>query len=405
VRVSDTVRLAVTAILRNRMRSFLTTLGVIIGVAAVIVLQGMGAGATKLITGEIASLGTNMVVVMPGTARRQAFGGSLLSAPQFRLADVDAIADQCPSVGEITPYAYRPAQASYGETDWPTNAFGVWPSYFEIRSWAVVEGRQLDADDEETAAKVCLLGQTVVRELFGSQAPIGADLRLGTMTCQVVGVLEEKGMSTFGSDQDDVVFLPYATFARRIQGEDSVATIMISAQHEDEIEALMREVTELLRERRHVREGDEDDFSVRDMREMQAVMGTVTGVLGSLLAGVAAISLLVGGIGIMNIMLVSVTERTREIGIRLAVGARSTDVLQQFLVEAIVLSSAGGIVGVVLGVAGTWVGSWALGVPFEIPFQSIGLAFAFSVLVGAVFGGFPARKASRLRPIEALRAE
>jgi putative ABC transport system permease protein len=249
------------------------------------------------------------------------------------------------------------------------------------------------------------LGQTVVRELFGSQAALGADIRLGTLTCQVVGVLEEKGMSTFGTDQDDVVFLPYSTFARRIQGEDSVATIMISAQNEDEIEPLMREVTELLRERRHVREGDEDDFSVRDMREMQAVMGTVTGVLGSLLAGVAAISLLVGGIGIMNIMLVSVTERTREIGIRLAVGARSADVLQQFLVEAIVLSSAGGIVGVVLGVAGTWVGSWALGVPFEIPFQSIGIAFAFSVLVGAIFGGFPARKASRLRPIEALRAE
>ena len=250
-----------------------------------------------------------------------------------------------------------------------------------------------------------MIGHSVSDDLFGSQDPVGAEIRLHDLNCRVVGLMEAKGVSTFGQDQDDYVILPRSTFARRIAGDDHVGTIMVSAVSEERTDEAKAQIEALLRQRRRIREGEDDDFNVRDLREIQNILGSVTGVLTTLLASVAAISLVVGGIGIMNIMLVSVTERTREIGVRLAIGARSSDILRQFLVEAVVLSSAGGAIGILLGTAGAWALSRALGVPFMFPVQAAVVALVVSIVVGVVFGVFPARKASKLRPIEALRYE
>jgi putative ABC transport system permease protein len=277
--------------------------------------------------------------------------------------------------------------------------------WFDIRRWHPAMGRALTEDDERQGAKVCVLGDTNRLELFGAVDPVGAEIRVHETTCRVVGVLEPKGASTFGQDQDDLVLMPASTYARRVMGDDRIGVMMLSAVAEDRIDEAKQQVESLLRQRRRVLPGEDDDFTVRDMRELISLMGTVTGVLTSLLAGVAAISLLVGGIGIMNIMLVSVTERTREIGIRLAVGARTRDILAQFLVEAVVLSLLGGVIGLVLGASGSLLASHVLDIPFAMPPQAAVLAVAVSVLVGVVFGVFPARKAARLRPIEALRFE
>jgi putative ABC transport system permease protein len=299
----------------------------------------------------------------------------------------------------------RSSRVVMGDENRSTNLYGVSPEYFEIRQWYPVIGRALTDDDERQGAKVCVLGETNRLELFGAIDPVGAEIRVHETTCRVVGVLEAKGASTFGQDQDDLVLMPASTYARRVMGDDRIGVMMLSAVAEDRIDEAKAQVESLLRQRRRILPGEDDDFTVRDMRELISLMGTVTGVLTSLLAGVAAISLLVGGIGIMNIMLVSVTERTREIGIRLAVGARTRDILAQFLVEAVMLSLLGGVIGLVLGVSGSYAASRVLDIPFTMPPQAAALAVAVSVLVGVGFGVFPARKAARLRPIEALRFE
>jgi len=405
MRIGATLRLGFEALTRSKMRSLLTTLGVVIGVAAVVVMQALGAGATALVQGEISSLGSNMLVVMPGGRSRQPFGGSLLSAPLFTKADIHAIERECPAVAHVAASNTRGVQAVVGERNRTTVLYGVTPEYFQIRTWPVDNGRLIDEDDERQGYKHCVIGHTIVTDLFGGRDAVGEELRLHDMSCRVVGVLEAKGTSSFGTDQDDIVFMPASTFARRIAGHDQIGLVMISATSEGRTDEAKAQVEALLRQRRHIRPGEEDDFSVNDLREVQNLLGTVTGVLTSLLAGVAAISLVVGGIGIMNIMLVSVTERTREIGIRLAIGARASDIMQQFLVEAITLSAFGGVIGLVVGVAGAAAGSAALHVPFTVhPLVPL-LAFGFSVVVGVVFGVWPARKASRLRPIEALRFE
>jgi len=403
MKLATTTRLAVAALMRAKLRSLLTTLGVVIGVAAVIIMQSMGAGATALVTGELSGMGSNMLMLVPGAT--QGMGGASLGAPLFTRDDLDAIRRECPAVRYATIMNVRSSRVVAGDENRSTNLYGVSPVWFDIRQWHPVMGRALTEDDERQGAKVCVLGETNRLELFGAIDPVGAEIRVHETTCRVVGVLEPKGASTFGQDQDDLVLMPASTYARRVMGDDRIGVIMLSAVSEDRIDEAKGQVESLLRQRRRILPGEDDDFTVRDMRELISLMGTVTGVLTSLLAGVAAISLLVGGIGIMNIMLVSVTERTREIGIRLAVGARTRDILAQFLVEAVVLSLLGGVIGLVLGASGSFAASRVLDIPFTMPPQAAALAVAVSVVVGVIFGVFPARKAARLRPIEALRFE
>ena len=405
MKLTTTASTAITALLRNKVRSLLTTLGVVIGVAAVIIMQAMGAGATAMVSDEISSLGSNMLVVIPGGNTSQMFGGGIASAPAFSLGDVEAIRRDCTAVRHVSAQDGRATRLVVGEDNRSTTLYGVEPEYFEIRDWGTVHGRLFDAVDQRQATKVCVIGQSIVDDLFAGGDPIGAELRLHETTCEVIGVMRAKGVSTFGTDQDDIVFMPHSSFARRISGSDRIGTLNIAAASEAQTAAAKTQIELLLRERRRILPGEDDDFSVRDLREVQDVMARVTGVLTTVLAGGAAISLLVGGIGIMNIMLVSVRERTREIGIRMAVGARSRDILQQFLVESVILSAAGGLAGIALGVGGSWVAAQALELPFAVPLSAIGLAFGVSAAIGVVFGVFPARKAASLRPIEALRYE
>jgi putative ABC transport system permease protein len=292
-----------------------------------------------------------------------------------------------------------------GTNNRSVNTAGVMPAYFEIRGWGTSVGRLPTEDDERIGASVCVIGQTVVDALFDRRNPIGQEIRIRDMSCRIIGVMEAKGASAFGMDQDDVVFTPYSTFSRRILGNDRIGVLIASSVSKDRIDEAKEEMTIILRRRRHVLPGDDDDFAVRDPRELQSLLESVTGMLTTLLAGVAAVSLLVGGIGIMNIMLVSVTERTREIGVRLAIGARSSDILLQFLVEATTLSAVGGAVGIAVGLGGAMGVTRAIHVPFVVPGAAMVLAFAVSVMVGVVFGVFPARKAARLHPLSALRYE
>jgi len=400
-----TLSTAITALLRNKLRSVLTTLGVVIGVAAVIIMQSLGAGATARITGEISSLGSNMLVVLPGGPTRQMFGAGMTSAPAFTPVDIEAIRREVSAVRYASAQDVRAIRAVFGEANRSTTLYGVEPEFFAVREWGVVEGRLLDAVDQRQAAKLCLLGHTVADDLFGAADPIGHTLRIHDASCEVIGVMQAKGVSTFGTDQDDVVFMPHSSFARRISGSDRIGTVVVSAVSERRASEAQAQIEELLRGRRRILPDEDDDFSVRDLREVQEVLGTVTGIMTTVLASVAAISLLVGGIGIMNIMLVSVRERTREIGIRMAVGARSRDILSQFLVEAVMLSASGGLLGITLGVIGSWAAARSFELPFLVPPLAAAVAFGVSVAIGVVFGVFPARKAAKLRPIDALRYE
>jgi putative ABC transport system permease protein len=384
------------------MRSALTMLGIVIGVAAVIAMVTLGQGATDKVTNDIAQMGTNLLIVSPGSERR---GPTASGAAAFTVADVTAIEREVPSVAAVAPVASRNVLAVVGNTNWSTTATGSTADYFTVRGYELADGRAFTPGEEGAGTPVCVLGATVGRELFAGQDPLGASLRLGTLSCEVVGVLAAKGESTFGQDQDDFVVLPLRAFQRRIAGTLDVGMMFVSAASDRATARAQSDIEALLRERRRIGPGEPPDFRVQDMKEIARTMQTVTGVLTALLGSIAAVSLLVGGIGIMNVMLVSVTERTREIGIRLSVGARGRDVLLQFLVEAVVLSTIGGLIGMVLGLSGSYVAGRALGLPFTILPRIILLAFAFSVTVGVAFGFYPARKAARLNPIEALRHE
>ncbi len=398
-----TLSLAFSALLRNKMRSMLTMLGIVIGVAAVVMMQSMGRGATAYVGDAISGLGSNMLIVVPGTAK--GMQQSSLGVPLFTAGDLAAVRRQAHDVALVTAAGQRMARVVAGPYNRTVNASGVSPEYFEIRSWGTSAGRLFNADDERQAASVCVIGQTVSDALFPGQGPVGLEMRVHQLSCRVIGVMEAKGASAFGMDQDDVVFLPYSTFSRRIMGNDRVQVFMASAKSPERIEDAKAQITSILRRRRHMAPGEDDNFAVRDPRELQALLQSVTGMLTTLLASVAAISLVVGGIGIMNIMLVSVTERTREIGIRLAIGARAVDVLTQFLIEAVTLSGVGGIAGIGLGLLGAVGVARAISVPFVVPGVATPIAFGVSVLVGVVFGVFPARKAARLNPLAALRYE
>jgi putative ABC transport system permease protein len=400
----ETVLLAQREIRRNMMRSSLTVLGIIIGVAAVITMVTLGQGATAKVTADIAKLGSNLLMLRPG----QGFhgpGGARSSAKPFEAADAAALEREISALKAVAPTAGSPGQAIYGSRNWSTTVMGSTSAFLSVRDWSLDSGRPF-ADGEERAGKAaCILGATVVKELFGGQDPLGSTIRLGKISFNVVGVLAAKGQSSFGSDQDDFVLIPLRTFQRRIAGNTDVSTIYVSARDGVSTEKVKRDIEGLMRDRRHIAVGRDDDFNVRDMQEIANTLTGTTRVLTALLGAVAAVSLLVGGIGIMNIMLVSVTERTREIGTRLAIGAMERDVLLQFLVEAVVLSSLGGLCGVFIGLSGAALGTRLLDVPFVFKPAIVAIAFVFSAAVGVVFGYFPARKAAGLDPIEALRHE
>jgi putative ABC transport system permease protein len=400
----ETLRLAFLEIRRNLLRSTLTVTGVWIGVAAVIVLVTLGRGATIRVTGDVANLGSNLLTVRPGQDQRRP-GGVSTAAMAFDAADVTAVEDTLADSASVCPISSRPAQAIYRGRNHSTSVTGTEAGFHDVRSWPIAVGRSFNPSEERSGAAVCVLGETVRRELFGGQPAVGESLRLGRKAFRVIGVLEAKGQLTFGQDQDDLILVPLRAFHRRFAGDREIATMFVSVRDGYSTERAQARIEEVLRSRRVSNPEDEDDFSVLDMKEIMSTVEVITGVMTALLGSVAAVSLLVGGIGIMNILLVSVTERTREIGLRLAVGATEKEILTQFLLEAITLCVFGGIVGAVLGLAGAAVGARYLDVPFVVEPHLVVLAMLFAVVVGAVFGFMPARRAARLDPIHALRHE
>ncbi len=400
---AETVRQALLSILNNKMRSFLTILGVIIGVAAVIAMVTIGQGSTAQIEADVSTLGTNLLIVRPGAGMGPQRSGT--PAPRFSLNDVTAIKEQIAGVRAAAPSSTSSGTVIYGNENHQATITGTDNDFLVAREWDVALGRAFYESELRSGTTACLLGETVRRELFGSGDPVEESIRLGQISCRIIGVLERKGASSFGQDQDDLVLVPVRTFMRRIAGNQDVASIYVALEPGQSTERAKAAVELLLRERRRIGVGQDDNFSVMDTKELTSMLTGITTVLTGLLSAVAGVSLLVGGIGIMNIMLVSVTERTREIGIRLAIGATEFQVLLQFLVEAVVLSLFGGLIGIAVGLGFGYAGSVAMRVPFSPDWTVIIVAFAFSAFIGIVFGYFPARRAARMDPIEALRHE
>jgi putative ABC transport system permease protein len=399
----DVLRLALREIRRNALRSFLTVLGIVIGVAAVITMVTVGGGATAKVSADIASLGSNLLYVLPG--QRRGPGGPSSNAKPFEASDVEAVAQQIGSLRTVAPSASQQVNVVFGNASRATNVIGTTEAYLDARIWSLALGRPFNDAELKGGKAVCLLGETVRKELFGGQDPVGATIRAGKVSCRVIGVLAPKGQSGMGSDQDDTLLMPLRTVQRRLVGRQDIHSLLVSVADGASTEKATRDIALLLRERRRISPGEEDDFRVLDMSEISAAVTETTRVMTTLLGAVAAVSMLVGGIGIMNIMLVSVTERTREIGTRLAIGALEGEVLLQFLVEAVVLSCLGGLAGVMLALAASLGITSAMGVPFLVDPGIVVLAFLFSAAIGVVFGYFPARRAARLDPIEALRHE
>jgi putative ABC transport system permease protein len=398
----ETVKLALQAIRRNALRSFLTVLGIVIGVAAVIAMVTIGNGTTAQVTAELAKLGTNLLFVRPGQ-----FGPGRASADAkpFSVQDIEALKSELLGVRAVAPVAQKALTVLYGGESRLTVITGTDTDYFITQDWLLSSGRQFLDGELRAGRAACVIGNTVREKLFGYEEPIGKSIRVRNVSCEVIGVLETKGESSVGTDRDDIVLMPLRAFHRRLAGNSDISTIFVSARDGVDTAKVQADIERLLRERRNISTGQEDDFSVRDMKQLAQTAAGTTAMLTALLAAVAAVSLLVGGIGIMNIMLVSVTERTREIGIRLAIGALERQVLTQFLVEAVVLSLFGGLIGILLGLGLAWAATAALKVPFLIDPTIVLVAFAFSALVGVVFGYFPAQRAASLDPIEALRHE
>ena len=400
----ETIRLAVQAIFRNALRSFLTVLGIVIGVGSVIAMVTVGQGSTEQVTADVEKLGSNMLMVLPQADALEGGPGDT-STPMFSNATSELIKEQLPILSEVSPLSFGRGRVVFGSENKRTDTVGADNRYFEVARWEVELGRIFEPSELKSGKSVCVLGETVRKELFGTANPIGEEVRVKNLACEVVGLLKSKGASTFGNDQDDFIIMPVRTYQRRIAGNSDVNIIMVSVHEGVDTERAKWQIEGVMRDLRRIGRGEDDDFTVMDMKQLATMLTAITGVLTGLLSAVAAVSLLVGGIGIMNIMLVSVTERTREIGIRLAIGAQAGQVLRQFLVEAIILSLFGGLIGIIAGLALGLLGSNLLSIPFRPDPVIIMVAFFFSAAVGVVFGYFPARRAARMNPIDALRHE
>jgi putative ABC transport system permease protein len=391
---------------KNKLRTLLTMMGIIIGVASVISMLAIGEGSKKNIQASISSMGTNSIMIIPGTITQGGVRMEAGTSQTLKREDAEAIAERCENVIYVSPLVSKGSQIVAGSENWQTIVMGVFNDYFLIRNLNMKNGTGFSESDDRSAAKVCVIGKTIVNNLFGENSePVGEVIRINRMPFKIIGILEEKGQNTFGQDQDDVILAPFSTVQKRMLSTTNVNMIIASAISEEQIEGAKEEITQLIRDRHKLSEKEEDDFTVRTQSDISNIFGSVSRVLTILLASIAGISLLVGGIGIMNIMLVSVTERTREIGIRLAVGAKSKDVLIQFMIESVFISFLGGIIGIVFGilvaVSVAKFGGW----PVSVTVFSILLSFLFSAVVGVFFGWYPARKASNLNPIDALRYE
>ncbi len=398
----ETVRLALLALRRNKLRSALTVLGVVIGVASVIAMVTVGQGSSQSVSASVAGLGTNVLALRPG-AQQMGPGGSQ-TARAFTLRDAAALRDLS-VVAAVAPTVNSGQTVVAGNVNLATTITGSTSDWLTVGNWTLLRGRAFSDSEDRSGAAVCIIGETVRQTLFGNADPTGLQIRVGSVSCDVIGLLSAKGAGAMGQDQDDVVLMPIRTVQRRLLGRDDVTSISLALSDSVSTDRGIREVETLMRARRRIATGEQDDFSVMDMAQIASILSGINSVLTGLLSSVAAVSLLVGGIGIMNIMLVSVTERTREIGIRLAVGAEGRQVRTQFLVEAVVLSLVGGVVGIAVGLALAFVASIFMNIPFAPQLSVVILAFGFSALIGVIFGYFPARKAARLDPIEALRHE
>ena len=398
-------RIALRALARNKLRSFLTMLGIIIGVGAVIAMVAIGEGAKRRVQEQIASLGTNLLVILPGTVTlggaRSGSGGRQSLIPD----DARAIMSEIPVVAGASPVVRQFQQVIAGDQNWGTSIQGIAPEFQQIREWEVREGRFINQTDVDTTAKVALIGETVAYNLFGSEDPIGAIIRIKKIPFRIIGILSAKGQSSNGTDQDDVVMIPYTSMMKLIMGVTYLQQIIVAAVSADTTQEASAQITSLLRQRHKIRPGVDDDFMIRNLSDIAEAASNSATVMALLLGSIASVSLIVGGIGIMNIMLVSVTERTREIGIRMAVGARARDIMLQFIVEAVVMAASGGLIGVLIGVGSSNLIKYLAGLPALIKPEIIFISLLVSGSVGVFFGFYPARKASRLDPIEALRYE
>ena len=396
--------LALREIRRNLLRSFLTILGIVIGVSAVITMVTLGNGATQAVKDQVSSLGSNLLQVRPGQRMMGPPGGGG-GSPSFKLEDAAAIRNQITGLSAVSPQVSASATVVSMANNWSTIVTGTNNDFFTAGNWKLASGRTFSAGEESAGQTVCVIGATIKKELYGTQQPLGESLRVKNFSCQIIGILEAKGQASMGRDQDDTVIMPIRAVQRRLAGNQDVSTLQVSVTSEKDIDRVKTELISLLRERRHLDDSEDDNFNVMDTRQIAETLSSTTKVLTMLLAAVASVSLLVGGIGIMNIMLVSVTERTREIGIRLAIGALEREVLLQFLIEAVALAALGGLIGIVLATGASMLLSQLMQMPYTFDPSINLLSFVFSVGIGILFGYMPAKRAARLDPIEALRHE
>ncbi|MGE3518189.1 MAG: ABC transporter permease [Vicinamibacterales bacterium] len=399
----NTIVLALTGLSRNKLRSFLTMLGIVIGVSAVVTMVTIGNGTTRSVSAQIASLGSNLLIVSPG--QRGGPGSAGATAAPLDMADAEAIEDDLAGLRAVAPSLTRSSTAVAMGKNWATSITGTNASYFTVANWAIAAGRVFSAAEERSGAAVCVVGETVRSKLFGAANPVGSRIRIRQFSCDVIGLLAPKGQASMGRDQDDVIVMPLRTVQRRVAGNRDVGQIMVAVRDGTETDRVKASVERLMRERRRISHGENDDFNVLDTREIAQAMTGTTRMLTMLLGAVAGVSLFVGGIGIMNIMLVSITERTREIGTRLAIGALEREVLMQFLVEAVTLSSLGGLIGLGLAAGASLGLARLMQIPFVFDARINVVAFAFSAGLGVLFGYLPARRAAQLDPIDALRRE
>ncbi|MCE9612222.1 MAG: ABC transporter permease [Chthoniobacter sp.] len=405
MKLAATLRIAVRALRRNKMRSVLTMLGIIIGVGAVIAIVGLTSGAQAQVQAQISSLGKNMILIFSGSTTSSGVRTGWGAAGTLKIEDAEAIEREVPGVVGVSPEIRSTAQVAAGNQNWTTQLLGEGPDYFEMRQWALAGGAIFTDQEVRAASKVAVIGRTTATQLFGSADPVGQMIRVKNVPFLITGLLKPKGMSLMGSDQDDVLIVPYTTAMKRLTGDVKLRGINVQGASDEALPRAQQQITALLRQRHRIAAGMDDDFTVRGQQEIAEMASATAKILTSLLGAVAGVSLLVGGIGIMNIMLVSVTERTREIGIRLAVGAHGRDILLQFLIEAVTLSAVGGVLGILLGLGTSEILARTAGWPTHVPVMAVVVSFCFSGVIGVVFGLYPAWKAASLDPIDALRYE